>query len=104
MKNVSQQEWRSLLETDTNAVIIDVRTPDEWEDGIQENAQLINVQDPNGFMDAIAKVNKEKNFYVYCRSGGRSEMACQILETTGIKSTYNLEGGMMAWNGTVVKP
>jgi len=104
MKDVSQQEWRELIKNDVNAVIIDVRTPEEWEDGIQENAQMMNVQDTHAFMDAASSLDKGKNYYMYCRSGGRSQMACQVLGSIGIENTYNLLGGMMEWDGITTTP
>jgi rhodanese-related sulfurtransferase len=40
---------------------------------------------------------KDKEVIVYCRSGRRSMLACQILDQMGFKDTYNLEGGILAW-------
>ena len=78
MKNVNQKEWRDLLEKDTNAVIIDCRSPIEWEEGVLEHSKLIDVMNPQGFMQTAEELNKEKNYCVYCRSGVRSITACQV--------------------------
>ncbi|WP_047244966.1 rhodanese-like domain-containing protein [Maribacter thermophilus] len=104
MKNVDQNEWQSLIEKDENAVVIDVRTPNEWMEGVQENALLINVMDPAKFEEAAKNLDKTKNYYVYCRSGQRSLRACHLLEATGIANTYNLLGGMLEWQGKTVIP
>ena len=104
MKNVNQIEWRDLLEKDANAVIIDCRSPIEWEEGILEHSRLIDVMNPQGFTNAAEQLNKEKNYYVYCRSGVRSITACQILESLGIESTYNLLGGILNWDDKIVMP
>ena len=104
MKNITQVEWKALLENNDNAVIIDCRTPDEWRDGIIENAILMNINDPQSFMDGVNNLDKEKNYFVYCRSGNRSLQACQILESVGINNTYNLLGGILAWEGKTVLP
>lgn len=98
MINITQVEWKALLENNNNAVIIDCRTPDEWRDGIIENAILMNINDPQSFMDGVNNLDKDKNYFVYCRSGTRSVQACQVLESIGIKSTYNLLGGILEWN------
>jgi len=104
MRNVNQIEWRELVAKDGNAVIIDVRTPLEWEDGILENAQLLNVLEPESFMEKVTLLEKEKNYYVYCRSGIRSKTACKILESAGVENTFNLRGGIRKWGGNKVFP
>lgn len=102
MKNISQFEWDALLENDENAVIIDCRTPSEWREGIIENSIQMNINDPQSFMDGVNKLDKEKNHYVYCRSGIRSVQACQVLESVGVNNTYSLLGGILAWTGNIV--
>lgn len=104
MRNVSQEEWRDLIANDSNTTIIDVRTPQEWSEGVFEDAVLINIQNAAGFINDVKKMNLTNNFYLYCRSGGRSQMGCQILESLGVKNTYNLQGGVMMWNGKIVSP
>lgn len=104
MKNITQEEWRELLANDENAVIIDCRTPIEWRGGVFENSILININDPQSFMVEIKKLKIEKNHYVYCRSGIRSVHACQVLESIGVKTTYNLLGGIIVWKGKIVIP
>jgi rhodanese-related sulfurtransferase len=104
MKNITQTEWRALLAKDDNAVIIDSRTPVEWSEGIIENAVLLNINDPQSFMDGAHKLDIKNNYFVYCRSGHRSVMACQVLESVGIKTTYNLLGGITEWDGNLVIP
>jgi len=104
MKNINQQEFRELIANDANAIIIDCRSEFEWSDGVIENAKLINIFDSHGFMHETEKLDKNSNFYVYCRSGVRSVSACHILETIGVKNTYNLIGGIMSWQGKIVIP
>jgi len=104
MKNINQQEWRELIANDANAVIIDCRSEFEWSDGIIENSKLIDIFDSHGFMHETEKLDKNSNFYVYCRSGVRSVSACHILETIGVKNTYNLVGGIMSWQGKLIAP
>lgn len=104
MKNLTQKEWEALIINDDNAVIIDCRTFDEWTEGVIENAILMNIQDPQSFIDDVNKLDKEKNYYLYCRSGVRSVQGCQVLESVGISATYNLLGGILAWEGKTVLP
>jgi rhodanese-related sulfurtransferase len=69
--NLTQEDWVSNLEADANAVILDVRTEDECNDGIIANAINIDIQ-RIGFISEIEGLEKSKNYYVYCRSGARS--------------------------------
>ncbi len=104
MKNINNIEFKNQIESDPNAVIIDCRTAMEWNEGIIENSVLLDLFDSHGFMHESEKLDKDKNYYVYCRSGVRSVNACQILESVGIKNTFNLLGGIMNWQGKIVAP
>jgi len=102
--NLQQEDWISQLKADPNAVILDVRTEDEWNDGIIPNAINIDIYKGQGFIYAVEELDKSKNYYVYCKAGGRSEQACNIMSQLGFENTYNLLGGMMQWKGEVVQP
>lgn len=104
MKDITQKEWLDMISEDENHAILDVRTPEEWSEGIIENAELINIMEAHTFMEAINKLDKSKNYYIYCRSGGRSGQACQVMNSIGIQNTYNLIGGMMEWQGETCNP
>ncbi len=101
--NLSQQDWALQLASDANAVIIDVRTEEECEDGIIPNAINIDIYKGQGFIYQIEELQKDKNYYVYCKAGARSEQACHIMNQLGFENTYNLVGGIMQWQGEVVK-
>ncbi|WP_026707494.1 rhodanese-like domain-containing protein [Flavobacterium frigidarium] len=102
--DLTQQDWISQLEADEKAVILDVRTEDEFNDGIIENAINIDIHKGQGFIAEIEALDKDKNYYVYCRSGARSGKACEVMNELGFKNAYNLAGGILAWNGDVVAP
>lgn len=102
--NLNQQDWVSQLEADNNAIILDVRTEDEWNDGYIPNAINIDIYKGQGFIYEIDQLDKSKNYYVYCKAGGRSEQACNIMNQLGFENTYNLLGGMMQWRGAVETP
>ncbi|MBV6484706.1 MAG: Thiosulfate sulfurtransferase GlpE [Flavobacteriales bacterium] len=76
--------------------ILDVRTPDEWADGIIAGAEKINFYDDN-FAQQIEKLDKTTPVYLYCRSGGRSANAVDILKEKGFTKVYNLDGGITSW-------
>jgi rhodanese-related sulfurtransferase len=99
--NLTQEDWVSQFEADGNAVILDVRTENECNEGIIPNAINIDIREEQGFIDKIETLDKSKNYYVYCRSGARSAKACEVMNDLGFKNTYNLVGGFLEWNGEV---
>lgn len=101
MADLTQEEWIAQLKEDDNAFVLDVRTEDEVEEGTIPNATNIDIYLGQGFLDELEKLDKTKNYYVYCRSGNRSGQACAIMNSIGFENTYNLEGGFMNWEGEV---
>ena len=102
MKHITQKEWNELLQEDRNAVILDVRTAEEQAFGIIENAICLDIFKTDEFISELEKMDKSKNYYVYCKSGGRSVNACMVLEQMGAETTYNLLGGVSLWEGDLV--
>ena len=99
MQNLSQQQWQAQLSQDQEAVIIDVRTPQEIQQGYIPNALHMNIMDAGSFMAEAQQLDKNKNYFVYCKAGGRSAQACMILNSIGFGNTFNLEGGFDNWQG-----
>lgn len=103
MSNLSQTEWAKALTKQPEAVILDVRTEEEFESGYIPNAKNIDLRMGPGFIDEINTLEKNKSYYVYCRSGARSAQAVQLMRDLGFNETYNLLGGILDWEGEVVK-
>ncbi|MGM5470596.1 rhodanese-like domain-containing protein [Flavobacteriaceae bacterium LMO-SS05] len=97
--DLTQEEWVSEFENDNNAVILDVRTLAEVEEGIIPNAIHIDIYKGQGFIDELEELDKTKNYYVYCKSGNRSRQACSIMNQIGFENAYNLMGGITEWKG-----
>lgn len=100
--NLSQNEWASQLAVDENAVILDVRTEEECLDGIIPGAINIDIYKGQGFIYKLEELDKTKNYYVYCKAGGRSGQACSIMNELGFEHAYNLLGGFMNWEGETI--
>lgn len=92
----------SKIQKENKAIVIDVRTPDEWKEGVIDGATIFIDFKGNAFEQQIAKLDKSKTYIVYCRSGGRSAGACDAMVTNGFKHVINMEGGIMAWKGKIV--
>ncbi len=76
--------------------LIDVRTPKEFAEGYLKGAKLINFFDKD-FLDQMSKLDKDKELYIYCRSGNRSGQATKKLKTMGFTKIYDLKGGIKSW-------
>ncbi len=101
--DLTQDQWAERIGSDPKAVILDVRTQDEWDDGHIPNATLLDIYKPEEFLAGINSLDPDKHYYVYCKAGGRSAQACSIMSQMGLRDCYNLLGGFTAWNGPVSK-
>ena len=99
MIDLSSEELIERLKKDKNSYLLDVRTNEEYEDSHIPDSKLLNIRDPQLFMDGIQKLDKNKTYYVYCHSGVRSVQACQIMKTYGYENLFNLLGGKSEWTG-----
>jgi rhodanese-related sulfurtransferase len=95
-QNLTPDEFEKGM-AQTDAVVIDVRTPMEYNEGHIKNSKLIDISDRD-FESQIEKLDKNKAYYVYCRSGGRSSNASQIMVEKGFTKVFNLQGGIIAWS------
>ena len=94
--NLSATEFAEKINQISDAVIIDVRTPEEFEKGHLENALNYNWNGIN-FQNQISGLDKSKPVFVYCLSGGKSAAATNKMRTEGFKEIYELSGGIMKW-------
>jgi rhodanese-related sulfurtransferase len=75
------------------AALIDVRTPEEFDEVRIPGAVLVPLAD---LPERIDEVPADRTVYLVCRSGGRSGKACELLGPTG-RDVVNVDGGTMAW-------
>jgi rhodanese-related sulfurtransferase len=101
-KELHGTEFLRATESDPAAAIIDVRTPGEFNSGFIPGAVNIDVMDDDVFISSIKKLDKSMSYYVYCRSGGRSALACSLMADQGF-TAFNLVGGISAWTGELTR-
>ncbi len=96
INKITTSTLQTVLKNDSKIQLVDVRTPAEWQKGIIENAIKIDVTSSSFEKEALKLLDKTKPVYLYCRSGGRSMIAAEILLKKGFE-VYNIEGGYMQW-------
>ena len=94
--DVSVTEATGMVKQDKELVILDVRTPEEYQSGHLAGAQNMNYYDAN-FAQQLEDLPRDKRYLVYCHSGGRSAKALKQMKESGFKEVYNLKGGVTAW-------
>ena len=95
-KSIRSSEAAQLIHDTNELLIIDVRTPIEYDSTAIQNAMNIDVKS-NNFQENIQKIDKTKPILVYCRSGRRSLMAMNTMQQLGFAEVYNLLGGIIAF-------
>lgn len=93
--NVNVAQFKDLMESE-KGTILDVRTPEEWSEGTISGAKKMNYYGDD-FATQIASLDKSKAVFVYCKAGGRSASAAEVLKENGFTKIYNLDGGITAW-------
>ncbi len=77
-------------------VILDVRTPQEFDEGHIEGATLIDFYDPD-FANQLAELDPDVPYVLYCRSGNRSSDARAMMAELGFTTVDDIDGGILAW-------
>ena len=95
-------EYMKMLQSDKKAYLLDVRRADEYAAGHLPGAALLDVTDSVAFARGVELLDKEKNIYIYCRSGRRSKLAAKQMSEAGYQVT-ELKGGIGSWQGEVVQ-
>ncbi len=95
-KNIEYGEFLEVLKNE-KIIIIDVRTESEYNSGHIKGSLLIDFYNPN-FIDEVDKLDKEKTYLLYCRTGNRSGQAMNKMSLKNFKRIYNLMGGIVELN------
>lgn len=83
-----------------NAVLVDVRTPGEFSSGHIDTSINIDFEN-SSFISEIKKLDPNKTYFVYCRSGNRSGQAVSVMKSNGMKNIYELDGGLISNRDTI---
>ncbi|MDY0406108.1 rhodanese-like domain-containing protein [Virgibacillus sp. 179-BFC.A HS] len=97
MKEITTTELAEKRKADKSIHIVDVREDEEVAQGKIPGAYHIPLGE---LADRQDELDKSTPYFIICRSGGRSTMACQFLNEQGFDVT-NVSGGMLAWEDEV---
>ena len=95
--NLDSESFSEKFRSDSQGVLLDVRTSQEFSAGHIPDSKLIDIYLPT-FAEKISELDKEKNYYIYCRSGNRSYHAGVFMLQQGFKTVYNLADGILDWH------
>jgi len=99
IKDISVEEAYDLMgknKDNQSFIIIDVRTPQEFANEHIENAVNLDYYSEK-FRDELNRLDKEKTYLIYCRSGNRSGKALSIMKELVFREVYNMLGGIIQW-------
>ena len=91
--DISVQQAKEMIDKG-EVFILDVRTQEEYNAGHIRNSTLIPVQD---LSKRLNEVPQGRKILVYCKTGGRSTTASEILVNNGFTQIYNMKGGITEW-------
>lgn len=99
-REMTADELQEQLRQGVTLNLIDVREPEEWEEGHIREARSIPLSQFQARANEVHEVEGDVVFI--CRSGGRSGRVCEFLALQGF-DVVNVAGGMLAWKGDVVE-
>lgn len=101
VKNVSADEAQLILKN-KDIVILDIRTPMEYKTSRIEGAINIDFYQAS-FINNLKKLDKNKSYFVYCRSGNRTGQSMRVFTSLGFKDIVHLQRGIVDWTASGYK-
>ena len=94
IQDIDKKEVKNLLNSEVT--VIDVRTDKEFKEGNIKTAFNLDFQ-KREFIDSLEKLDKNKEYLIYCASGNKSRKASHIMKSLGFKVIYNYKKGYKDW-------
>ena len=96
LNNLQPAEFARTLDRKPGAILLDVRTPEEFQQAHLPGAINISYLTPD-LWDRLEQLNPQTSYFVYCRTERRSMRVCMLMQNGGFRQVYNMEGGLCAW-------
>lgn len=93
---ISVDQMKEMLRENPEVLLLDVRTPEEFEQSHLPGARNIDFLSDD-FLQVVGDLPKDQPVYLYCRSGNRSAKAASLINNMGFPNTYDMEGGYLEW-------
>lgn len=100
-EQITPEQAKTIMDTETDYIIIDARTVEEFSEGHIEGAVLLNYEDIKSKAHVVLP-DKQQLILVYCRSGRRSKIASEELASLGYTNVKEF-GGIIDWKYGTVK-
>ena len=97
MEDVDAAQFQRLMAELDGALLLDVRTPEEWAEGHLAGAAHKDYWGDDDFDAAMNSIPRDRPVLVYCAGGGRSGLTAKELNKAGHLEVYNLEDGITGW-------
>jgi rhodanese-related sulfurtransferase len=99
-QSVSPRQFKALIDRhqgDPDVVLLDIRTPKEYENGHIQGAVLLDYYSSD-YVDRLKALDRTRTYLIYCRSGNRSAKSLAIFDKLGFQRVYNLGPGVIGWS------
>lgn len=96
IQELTPQEAFNLMHRKKELIILDTRTQEEFHQSHIKNAKLLDLSNPL-IMQELQQFPKEKEYLLYCHTGGRSSYVLQIMNQIGYKKIQHIRGGLQSW-------
>lgn len=99
-ENISADSAYAMMQRNVDNpdfVVLDVRTPGEYQRGHLESAIMVDFS-ASDFSEKMTALDKDKTYLMHCRSGNRSGQALSVMKELGFKKIYHMNRGMIEWN------
>ena len=100
VQTISPSQFKELLDRhrgDPDVVLLDVRTPKEFQDGHIQGALLLDYYSSD-YVERLKGLDREKTYLIYCRSGNRSGKSLAIFKKMGFRRAYHMDTGVIGWS------
>lgn len=94
--DLDPRQFAEAMQSLENAILLDVRTPAEFDQGHLQGAMNFDIQ-KSDFVSRIESLDPDKPYLLYCKAGGRSANALRLMQTLGFDRVHHLAGGYIAW-------
>ena len=91
--NIDYENAKTILKNDKQAILVDVRSPQEYKEGHLDGSINYPLYDLERNAEKLLK-NKENTIIIYCQSGSRSQRALKLLKEQGYSNLFQIEGGL----------